>query len=124
MNHILTTGGLRTLLLGITLLALAGCGRWAVVGRPFLLQEGPVARVMGIGLTIRPTDIVEGLDGSQKIGDGSVVLQVRVTGKEEREVYLEAEEQVTVHGYVIRFERVISDDREGRCELIVTRARD
>ena len=109
--------------MGIALLLLASCTQSVPLGEPFVLQEGETARVKETELTIEVIELIEGLEGSQMIGDGSVTLRLVVEGEGETELYLEAEEWHTVAGYEIHFERVVwdADAEEANCELIVNR---
>ena len=111
----------RILGMGIVLLLLASCRQSVALGEPFILQEGETARVRGTELTVEVEELIEGLEGSQMIGDGSVTLRLAVEGEDETELYLEAGEWHRVGGYEIRFERVVSDAEGARCELIVNR---
>jgi hypothetical protein len=106
--------------MGVVLLILASCSHSVAIDEPFVLQEGETVHVKGTELTIEVEQVIEGLEGSQRIGDGSVTLRVAVEGEDETELYLEAGNGVRVGGYKIRFERVISDANGARCELIVS----
>jgi hypothetical protein len=106
--------------MGIVLLILASCSHSVTIGESFILQEGETVRVKGTELTIEVEQVIEGREGSQRIGDGSVTLWVAVEGEDETELYLEAGEWARIGGYEIRFERVVSDLEGARCELIVS----
>ena len=107
--------------MGIILLILVSCSRSVEIDELFVLPEGETARVKGTELTIKAEEIIEGLEGSHEIGDGSVTLRVTVEGESETELYLQAGNSNRVGGYKIRFEQVVSD-AEGvvGCELIVS----
>ena len=113
----------RILLSGLALLTLAGCGRSVAVGERFMIRDGETVRVRGTDVSIAAEQIIDGLDGSQEIGDGSVSLRVILEGevKGETELYLEARGTASAGGYDIHFERVHSDAKGLSCELIVTR---
>jgi hypothetical protein len=110
----------RILAMGIALLILVSCRQAVPLGEPFVLREGDTVRVKGTELTVEVKELIEGLEGSQMIGDGSVTLRLVVEGEDETELYLEAGEWTRVSGYEVRFERVISDAEGARCELIVS----
>jgi hypothetical protein len=115
-------GANRILGASIILLILVGCSHSVAIGEFFVLREGETARVKGTELTIKAEEIIEGLEGSHEIGDGSVTLWVTVEGESETELYLQAGNSNRVGGYKIRFERVVFSDAEGvGCELIVSR---
>ena len=111
----------RILGVAIVLLVLVGCSHSVAIGEPFVLREGETVRVQGTDLTVEVEQIIEGLDGSQRIEDGSVTLRVTVEGEGETELYLEAGNGARIGGYKIRFEQVVSDAEGASCELIVSR---
>jgi hypothetical protein len=111
----------RILGMGIVLVALVSCRRSVAVGEPFVLREGETAHVSGTELTIEAEEIIQGLEGSQWVEDGSVTLRVTVEGASETELYLEAGEWTRVAEYEIRIERVVSDAEGTGCELTVNR---
>ena len=111
----------RILGMSIVLLVLVSCRRSVAIGEPFVLREGETVHISGTELTIEAEEIIQGLEGSQRVDDGSVTLWVTVEGASETELYLEAGEWTSVAEYEIRFERVVSDAEETRCELIVNR---
>ena len=124
MTHRLATGSARLnrfWVLGIALLLLAGCGQSVAVGERFTLRDGEMVRVRESEVTIEAGQIIDGLDGSQQVGDGSVSLRVTVGKGDETELYLEAGGTAAAGEYEIRFERVVSDADGLTCELIVTR---
>ena len=106
---------------GLALFFLVGCGRSVTVEERFTLREGKAVRLKGTALTIRVEQIIDGLDGSQRIGDGSATLLVTVKGEGETEVSLETGNEAVVGGYAIYFERVVSDAAGLSCELVITR---
>ena len=107
--------------MGLVLLILVSCSRSMAMGKPFVLREGETVRIRGTALIIEAEEIIQGLEGSQWVNDGSVTLRVTVEGVSETELYLEAGEWTTVGEYDIRFERVVSSAEETKCELIVNR---
>jgi hypothetical protein len=107
--------------MSIVLLILASCSRSVAIGEPFVLREGKAVHVRGTELTVEAEEIIQGLDGSQWVDDGSVTLRVTVEGVGETELYLEAGEWTMVGEYEIRFERVVSGTEGTGCELIVNR---
>lgn len=111
----------RTLGMGIILLILVSCGRSVAIGEPFILREGETVHVRETELAIEAEEIVQGLEGSQWVNDGSVILWVTVEGEGKTELYLEAGEWTRVGGYEVRFEQVVSGTEDARCELIVSR---
>ena len=111
----------RVLGMSIVLLVLVSCTRSVAIGEPFVLREGETVCVSGTELTIRAGEIIQGLEGSQRVDDGSVTLWVTVEGVSETELYLEAGEWNTVAEYEIRVERVVSGTEGTRCELVVNR---
>lgn len=111
----------RIRLLGLTLLVLASCGRSVPVGGRFTIRDGEMVRLRGTEMRIEAEQIIDGLDGSQEIGDGSAVLRLIVEGEDLAELYLETGGTAAAGGYDIHFERVHSDAADLTCELIVTR---
>jgi hypothetical protein len=111
----------RILGMSIVLLILVNCSRSVTIGEPFVLREGETVHVRGTELTVEAKEIIQGLEGSQWVEDGSVTLWVTVEGVSETELYLEAGEWTMVGEYEIRFERVVSGSEGTRCELIVNR---
>lgn len=107
--------------LGLALLILAGCGQSVAVGERFTLRDGEMVRVKQSEVTIEARQIIDGLDGSQEIGDGSVSLRVTVEDGDEIELCLEAGGTAATGGYEIHFERVVADADGLTCEVVVTR---
>lgn len=112
----------RLLVLGISLLILAGCcGRSVVLGERFTLWQGDMIRVRQAGLTIGVQAMAYQAPGSQTPGDGFVDLRVTERGGQETTVTLFAGQMAQIGGYEICVERlVVSTEGEG-CELVVTR---
>ena len=111
----------RLWVLGIVLLILAACSRSVALDERFTLREGETVRVRGAELTIEVEQIIDGLDGSQEIGDGSASLRVTVEKEGETEVYLETGERARIGGVEIGLERVVSDRDGLTCEMVVRR---
>ena len=106
--------------LTLSLLLLASCSQSVTLGETFILREGKTARISGTGLRIEAEQVYYGTPGSQKAGDGAVVLQVRVADGEETELFLQVGWEKSVGEYNIRLERLFSD-ADGACgELVVT----
>jgi hypothetical protein len=110
------------LVLGISLLILAGCcGRSVALDERFTLWQGDMVRVRQAGLTIAIQAIAYQAPGSQTPGDGFVDLRVTERGGQETTVTLFAGQMARIGGYEIHVERlVVSTEGEG-CELVVTR---
>jgi hypothetical protein len=105
----------------LALLLLAGCSQAATLGQTFILREGKTARITGTRLRIEAEQVYYGMPGSQKVGDGAVVLQVKVADGEQTELFLQVGWEKSVGEYTIRLERLLSDADGVSGELVVSR---
>ena len=107
------------IIISIIMLVLTGCSRSVTPGVPFLIRDGQTIHLKGTGLTIQAEEIIQGLDGSQNLEDGSVILWVTDQAGSQKEFYLETGGWVSTGQYEIQFQRVVSDADGLGCELIV-----
>ena len=109
----------RVCVLAMALLLLVSFSQPAALGETFVLREGRTTRTSATGLRIEAEQVYYGMPGSQKAGDGAVVLQVQVADGEETELFLQVGWEKSVGEYTIRLERLLSDADGTSGELVV-----
>jgi hypothetical protein len=107
--------------LALALLLLASCSQSATLGETFDLREGKTARIGNTGLRIAAEQVYYNMPGSQKAGDGAVVLQVQAANGEETELFLQVGWEKSVGEYMVRLERLLADEDGESAELVVRR---
>jgi hypothetical protein len=108
----------------VMILLISGCGSSmpdseADTEEEFLLAEGQRMELGETGITVEILQIIDGLDGSQEIGAGSVYLILTDGEGQQEEVYLETGYSKQSGEHVIRFIEVLMDQEGLQVKLSV-----
>ena len=114
----------RWLVVSVMILSVLNCSQslsehQANIGEEFLLTEHQQIRINETDLTIEAVQIIDGLDGSQEIGVGSVYLSVTGGDEQDIEIYLETGNCKMVGEHEILYIEVSSDQDGLKARLVV-----